>query len=74
MENNITHDEKNRVSAGLFAILLGAFGVHKFYLGEKGKGILFLLFFWTGVPSILGLIDGISILSMSDTTFNNKYN
>ena len=38
MENNTTHDEKNRVSAGLFAILFGAFGVHKFYLGEKGKG------------------------------------
>lgn len=74
MENNNTNNIKNKVSAGVFALFLGAFGAHKFYLGEKGKGFLFLLFFWCGVPSILGFIDGILLLSMDDTVFNNKYN
>lgn len=29
---------------------------------------------WTGIPAILGLIDGIILLSMSDEDFNDKYN
>ncbi|MDY6959816.1 MAG: TM2 domain-containing protein, partial [Halobacteriota archaeon] len=51
-----------RVTAGILAILLGSFGVHKFYLGDTGLGILYLCFFWTGLPGIAGLIEGALIL------------
>ena len=65
---------KNRVTAGLLACFLGSFGVHRFYLGQIGRGFLYLIFFWTGLPAIIGLIDSIILLSMGDAEFNYKYN
>jgi TM2 domain-containing membrane protein YozV len=35
--------EKSRLVALLFCIFLGVFGVHRFYLGKVGTGILMLL-------------------------------
>jgi len=34
---------KNRIVAGLLGILLGGFGVHKFYLGSWGWGLVYVL-------------------------------
>ncbi|MBA2874203.1 TM2 domain-containing protein [Thermaerobacillus caldiproteolyticus] len=65
---------KNKIVAGLLAILLGGLGIHKFYLGKLGQGILYLLFSWTGIPSIIGFIEGILYLVKSDEKFNQKYN
>lgn len=41
----------------LVALFLGTFGVHHFYLRRAGLGILYLIFFWSGIPSILGFIE-----------------
>jgi hypothetical protein len=60
---------KSRITAGIFALLLGSFGVHKFYLGETKLGILYLLFFWTGIPGLIGFIEGIIYLIKSDEEF-----
>jgi TM2 domain-containing membrane protein YozV/ribosomal protein L40E len=62
-----------RIAAALFAILLGTFGVHKFYLGKIGMGILYLLFFWTVIPTIVGVIEGIIYLTKSDDAFEEQY-
>lgn len=35
---------RNRVLAGVLAIIFGGLGVHKFYLGQPGWGILYLIF------------------------------
>jgi TM2 domain-containing membrane protein YozV len=48
---------KDELVGLLFALLLGGFGIHKFYLGRNTAGVLYLLFFWTGIPHILGFID-----------------
>lgn len=64
---------KSKVVAGVFAILLGGLGIHKFYLGRIGWGILYLIFFWTWIPAILGFIEGIIYLTMSDKAFEAKY-
>lgn len=64
---------KSKVVAGILAILLGSLGIHKFYLGQSGKGILYILFCWTYIPSILGLIEGITILCADDEKFQTKY-
>lgn len=65
--------DKNKVVAGVLALLLGGLGIHKFYLGQTGKGIAYILLFWTYIPSILALIEGIQILCMSDDKFQEKY-
>lgn len=64
---------KSKVAAALFGILLGGFGAHKFYLGQVGMGFLYLIFFWTFIPAIAGLIEGIIYLTMSDQDFARKY-
>jgi hypothetical protein len=63
----------DRVTAGVLAILLGWAGVHKFYLGDTGLGVLYLCFFWTGIPAIVGLIEGILYLTKTDAEFQEKY-
>lgn len=64
---------RNRVAAALFALLLGGLGVHKFYLGKIGQGILYLLFCWTFIPALVGLIEGIIYLTKSDQEFAAEY-
>jgi TM2 domain-containing membrane protein YozV len=41
----------------LLALFLGGFGAHRFYMGEMGLGILYFVFVWTGIPSIVALIE-----------------
>ena len=41
--------------------------------GKVGSGILYLLFCWTGIPSIFALIDGIVYLCSSDENFMIKH-
>jgi TM2 domain-containing membrane protein YozV len=48
---------RDEVVGILLALFLGAFGVHHFYLRRTGLGILYCCFFWTGITSILGLIE-----------------
>ncbi len=48
---------KDEVAGVLFAFFLGMFGVHHFYLRRNGLGVLYLLFFWTGITAILGFIE-----------------
>ena len=64
---------RNRVAAALFAIFLGGLGVHKFYLGKVGQGILYLVFCWTFIPAVIGFIEGLVYLTMSDQAFEAKY-
>lgn len=64
---------RNKVVAGILGLLFGAFGVHKFYLGKIGQGFLYLVFFWTVIPAIIGFIEGIIYLTMSDDQFEAKY-
>ena len=65
--------DKDRTTAGLLAILLGGIGAHKFYLNETGMGILYLVFCWTFIPAIIGLIEGVLYLMKSDAEFHQKY-
>ena len=64
---------KNKLAAALFAIFLGGFGIHKFYLGRIGWGLIYLLLCWTFIPSFLGFIEGIIYITMSDEAFARKY-
>jgi hypothetical protein len=63
---------KSKIAAGLLGILLGGLGVHKFYMGKIGLGILYLLFCWTFIPAIIGLVEGIVYLCEDDATFRRR--
>lgn len=63
---------KSRIAAGIIAILLGGLGVHKFYMGKTGLGVVYLLLCWTFVPSIVGLIEGIIYLCEDDAAFQKR--
>jgi len=77
---------KNKVAAGLLAIFLGGLGIHKFYLGFTGPGLVYLLINTIGfaitwellcIPNmILGmiaLIEGVIYLTRSDEEFEQLY-
>jgi ribosomal protein L40E len=63
----------NRLIAALFAILLGGIGIHKFYLGRVGQGLLYVLFCWTIIPVIVGIVEGILYLCSTDEDFGRRY-
>lgn len=64
---------KSKMTAALLAIFLGSFGLHKFYLGQVVWGLLYLFLFWSSISMILGFIEGIYYLTMSDKDFKAKY-
>ena len=73
------HPPKNRTVAGWLGIFLGHLGVHKFYMGSWGWGLVYIVaifatagFGWF-VTSIVGLCEGISYLMLSDQEFAAKY-
>jgi TM2 domain-containing membrane protein YozV len=82
--NKMTNSGENKkMLAGLLAIFLGAFGVHKFILGYTKEGVIMLVatvllmvltcgtLGW--VVGIIGVIEGILYLTKSDEEFFNTY-
>lgn len=72
--SQIPSAEKKMV-AGLLAILLGTFGVHKFYLGYQKEGIIQLIvgICTCGAAGIIGIIEGVMYLTKSDQEFVDTY-
>ena len=69
-------EESKRVVAGVLAILLGPFGVHKFILGYTNQGLIMLaitVLTCGTVTSIIGLIEGVVYLTKSDEEFIYTY-
>lgn len=68
---------KKKNVAAIFGLLLGAFGVHRFYLGQIGLGIFYVLLSVVSLgtlSSIIGIIDAIMLFSMDQAKFDSKYN
>lgn len=68
---------KNKNLAALLAFFGGIVGLHRFYLGQNGKGFMMIILsvLTMGVlGSIIGVIDSIAFLSMSEEKFDFKYN
>lgn len=68
-------EENKRVIAGIFALLLGGLGIHKFILGYTQEGVIQLLIgiCTCGIGGIIGFIEGIIYLTKSDEEFYNIY-
>ncbi len=65
---------KSKITAAWLALLLGGFGIHRFYLREIGLGLIYLLFSWTFIPLMLSLLDFIAFLRMKEHRFNQLFN
>lgn len=70
-------NERNRLVAALIAFLIGTLGVHRFYLGRTGSGIVMLVLSITVFGLFLtvpwAFIDMIRYLVMSDAEFAARY-
>lgn len=70
---------RSRGVAALLAIFLGALGIHYFYLGKNTAGIVFLLIsifscgILAAVTSVLALVQGIIMLTLTQEQFEQKY-
>ncbi len=65
---------RDKKIAAVFAFFLGALGIHRFYLGQVGYGIFYAILALTGISVILGIIDALVFLGMSDDEFDGRYN
>lgn len=57
-------EQKSRLVAGLLGIFLGGLGIHRFYLGHIGLGVvqLVLSLVTFGIAALWGFIEGIMVL------------
>lgn len=70
-----------KIVAGICAVFLGAFGIHKFILGYHKAGLIMLVVSLVGsiifigplIMFLIGLIEGIVYLTMSDENFFDIY-
>src|SRR5678815_1435146 len=65
---------RSKTAAALFALFLGLAGIHRFYLGQVGLGILYFCLMFFGISFVLGIIDAVVFFGMDEQTFNRKYN
>ena len=60
--------QKSKIAAGLLAIFLGGLGIHKFYIGANGAGVIMLL------VSLFGLIIfAIPTIIIGDHSFDRRH-
>ena len=62
---------KDKNLAAVLAFFGGAFGLHRFYLGQIA---LAFIYFIPVLGVVLGIIDAITLLSMDQEQFDRKYN
>jgi TM2 domain-containing membrane protein YozV len=85
-ENNVPPENK-KIIAGVLALVLGSFGIHKFILGYQteglimlfvsGLGIVFSCFFFpvfgTIAMGLISFVEGIIYLTKTDQDFYQTY-
>ena len=64
----VAYSPKSKLTAGLLGIFLGGFGVHSFYIGNTGIGLVQILvtLCTCGIGSIWGFVEGIAILASKE--------
>ena len=63
----------NKLVYCLLCFFLGGIGAHKFYAHKTGSGILYLLFCWTFIPTLVSFVEGIRYFFMPVDDFYEQY-
>jgi TM2 domain-containing membrane protein YozV len=70
-------NDRNKYVAAVMAFVIGTLGIHRFYLGRTGSGIVMLVLSITVIGLVISapwaLIDMIRYLMMSDEEFAARY-
>jgi len=61
----------NKLVYCLLALFVGGFGIHKFYAGKIGMGILYIVFCWSGIPALIAFIEFIIGLCKTADPYGN---
>lgn len=70
----VHHRGKRKVLMAILMFFGGAVGLHKFYAGNWGWGLLYLATCMTGISSVLALIEFIRVLCLTQEEFDKRYN
>lgn len=62
------------INAILVAIIGGWFGIQHFYVRQTVLGVLGVLFFWTGIPAFVAMIQSLVWLFDGKEEFEKKFN
>ena len=65
-------DNPKQTTAAILSILLGDFGVGHFYTGQTLRGVLDVIFCWTGIPAIIGIVEGIIWLTDTEAEWDAR--
>ena len=63
--------QRDQTTAVLLALFGGAFGLHHFYLGRRGRGWLYVAFCWLVIPMIAGWVDAVRLSLLDDSEFRH---
>ena len=63
----------SKPTATLLALVLGGVGAHRLYLGQWKSGLAMLLFWWTLLPALVGFVDFVRYVLLSDREFAERY-
>lgn len=70
-------NDRNKIVAALLAFFFGTLGIHRFYLGRNGSGVLMLVLSLTVIGLFVtapwAIIDAVRYLMMSDRDFAARY-
>ena len=81
-QTEVLSGDKSKIVAALLAFFFGALGIHKFYLGKNGAGIIMLcctlfgiilLFLPTLIVGIIAFIEFFIYMVISEEEFDRRY-
>ena len=65
-QSEMSRERKDRTVALLLTLFLGGLGAHRFYLGQVGLGVVYVVFCWTFIPAIVAFVELFLITSRVD--------
>ena len=65
-------NRNSHVECGIIAVIFGSIGLHKFYRGQYGRGILYILFCWSFIPAFVGVLEGIHYLTEGQAAYDEE--